>query len=279
MPPPTPAPVVAAPTAPSPSLSSPPPPPALAPLLAWLVERAAVDREACALVRVTDPDALAAGANDPERLARALLAIGRPADALRLIGCALPPREGVWWAWVAARHAAQVAQARAAAPAPPPGAADGAAPPVPPLPPTQQELDALAAVERWVAQPTDEHRRQAWAAGQAAGLETPAGSVAAAAYFSTGSLAAPHSPMVVPPPPGAHAAMAAGAVLLAAAHTDALHLADVAGAFLAQAVAVVRRLGGWEPAAVAARQHFIAQREQHERAVTAATAETPPPAA
>lgn len=261
------------PAAASAALSPPSPPPPLAPLLAWLVERAAVDREACALVRATDPDALAADANDPERLARALLAIGRPADALRLIGCALPPREGVWWAWVAARHAAQVAQARAA------DGATGAAPPVPPLPPTQQELDALAAVERWVAQPTDEHRRQAWAAGQAAGLETPAGSVAAAAYFSTGSLAAPHSPMVVPPPPGAHAAMAAGAVLLAAAHTDALHLADVTGAFLAQAVAVVRRLGGWEPAAVAARQHFIAQREQHERAVTAATAETPPPAA
>jgi hypothetical protein len=185
---------------------------------------------------------------------------------LRLVASALPPREGVWWAWVAARHALLTRQA-----APPPGDA-AAAPLGTPRPPTAAEHAALAAVERWIAEPTDEHRRAAWTAGQAAGLETAVGGAAGAAYFTTGSLAPPESPMAVPPPPGAHVTFAAGAALVAALETDPTRIAEVAGAFVTQAAEVVRRLGGWEQAAIGARQHYEAQRDVHAQATGTAAA-------
>lgn len=244
------------------------------PLVAWLAGRAALGVDALRSARASDPGATASGAADPERLARALVAAGRPADALRIVAVALPPREGIWWAWVAARHALQTREAAHAAPP------SSDAPVVQGVvPPSPAEAAALAAVERWIAQPTDEHRRAAWDAAQAAGLETAVGTAAAAVYFATGSLAPVESPMAVPPPPGAHATFAAGAAMLAAAETDAMRLAEVAGAFITQGVEVVRRLGGWEQAAIAARQHFDAQREVHARAQSQATGAVSPQAA
>src|SRR5581483_10984656 len=118
----------------------------LAPTLGWLVERALLDDDARAAVSAIAPSALAGGAADPTLVAQALLAAGRAADAIRFVACALPPREGVWWAWVSARHAAQVA------------AAGGK-----PTPPAVTE--ALNAVERWISQPNDDTRRGAWVAG------------------------------------------------------------------------------------------------------------------
>ncbi|MBV9879073.1 MAG: hypothetical protein JO180_01190 [Gemmatirosa sp.] len=212
--------------------------------LAWLVERAKLDDETRALV----PDALTAGAADPGPLVQALLEADRMADALRVVGVALPPREGVWWAWVAARHAAEVAQTRADGPAP-----------------SAAQRSALAAAERWIAQPTDEHRRAAWDIAQVAGLDTPAGCVAAAIYFTGGSITPPNGPFV-PPPAGIHATMASTATLLAALATDPEHLREVAGAFAQQGVEIVRRLGGWDAAAAVARQTFDAQAYQHAEA-------------
>jgi hypothetical protein len=90
---------------------APPGPPAgaapLAPALEWLVQRAALDEEGRALGTVALPAAFAPQAADPGLVVQALLQAERPADALRLVACTLPPREGVWWAWVAARHAMQ----------------------------------------------------------------------------------------------------------------------------------------------------------------------------
>ncbi len=211
------------------------------PALTWLRERAALDAAV--------PDAA-----DPGRLAEALVAGGELAAALRLTACALPPREGVWWALVAARRAQRTA-ARVGA-AGDAGALAGAA----------REAAALKAAERWIAEPTDAHRRQAWDAAQAAGLETPAGGAAAAAFFATGSLAPATSPMAVAPPPGAHATLAAGAVLLAAARTSPARLAEAVGESVAQGAEIARRLGGWDAAAAAARRHFEAQAEAHAEA-------------
>ena len=102
---------------------------------------------------------------------------------------ALPKREAVWWACQCARQAP---------------AADG--------PPADA---ALRAAERWVSEPTDEHRRAAHAAAEAAGVGTPAGCAALAAFLSGGSLAPPGIAEV---PPAEHltAAAVAGAVTLAA---------------------------------------------------------------
>ena len=81
-------------------MTAPPTSPPLSPasastVVAWLAWRAALDDEARAAVTAADPAALAPNATDPEPLVRALLAAERPADALRVVACALPPREGV----------------------------------------------------------------------------------------------------------------------------------------------------------------------------------------
>ncbi|MDF1504623.1 hypothetical protein PYV61_16825, partial [Roseisolibacter sp. H3M3-2] len=59
-----------------------PAPAQLAPLLAWLVERAGIDAELLAAVAQAAPDAVAPGAADPARLADALAALHQPFHAL-----------------------------------------------------------------------------------------------------------------------------------------------------------------------------------------------------
>jgi uncharacterized protein DUF6931 len=210
----------------------------LPPTVAWLVERASVDEET--------RRALGAVADAPA-LVRGLLDLGRAAEALRVTACALPPREGIWWAWVAARHAAQATEARRAQETP------------------AAQLAGLAATERWVLQPTDAHRRAAWRAAQDAGLDSAVGCVAGAVFFTGGSVTPPNGPHV-PPPPGAHVTLAATGVLLAAVATDASRLGEVAGAFAEQGAAVAQRLGGWDAAVAAARDAYDAQTCEHVQA-------------
>lgn len=97
-------------------------------------------------------------------------------DAVQVVAHWLPPRSAVWWAcqcvWSLYR----------------------------PVPPGQVEEAALKAALRWVVDPSEAHRRAAEAAGQAAGLNRPAGGVALAAAWSGGSLAPPGLPVVAPPP-------------------------------------------------------------------------------
>lgn len=264
------APAAAGPTGPATAFITPPSRERLGPLLAWLVGRTTLDDDGFAAVAADAPLAVAPGANDPVPLAEALGRLRLSAPALALVGAALPPREGVWWAWVAVRHALHVLAERAAAPVP--------AGERPPAPPPAAERAALATVERWIAEPTDANRRAAWDAGQAADLSTPAGCACAAVFFSNGSIASPASPMAVPPPPGAHVTFAATAVLLAAVQVDAANLPALVAAAVAQAGEVARRLGGWEASATLARRHFDQQREQHGAAVAAATPKAPPPA-
>jgi len=81
-----------------------------------------------------------------------------------------------------------------------------------PEPPEQQALDA---VEKWLADPSDANRRTAKAASDEAGLRTPAGCVALAVFFSEGSIS-PADKHDVPPPPDVTAKIAAGGIILAA---------------------------------------------------------------
>lgn len=230
---------------------------ALSPALAWLVGRAALDEESRAAVRAADPTALAPGAADPGLVVDALLAGGKAPVALRLLACALPPRESVWWAWVAARHAATAQQQRAErSPAPEEPRA---------LPPSPLVLETLAAVEQWIAQPTDDNRRAVWALAEKVGIDTPAGAVGAAAFFTNGSLTPPGGPFV-PAPAGLYTTLASAAVIAAAVATDVERLGEVATAFIAQGYEVVKRLGGWDAALVSAKQTFDAQAQLHAEA-------------
>jgi hypothetical protein len=115
-------------------------------------------------------------------------------DAARFLATALPKREAVLWA---TRCAERVA---------------GENPPAP-------IFAALKAAEAWVAEPCEEARRAAQPAAEGAGYDTPAGTAAAAAFWSGGSLGPPD---VAPIPPADHltAHGAACAVMLAAVTTD-----------------------------------------------------------
>ena len=150
-------------------------------------------RDLCAISELGDEaTALLTAGDVPQRAFLATLVEHELfSDAVRFIAHALPRREAVWWAWVCARKSA------------------GAAP----EPPIKAALDAT---ERWIVQPSEEHRRQAMAFGEAAEFGTPAGCAALAAFMSGGSLAPPE---VDPVPPGEFltAKAVAGSVTLAAA--------------------------------------------------------------
>lgn len=75
---------------------------------------------------------------------------------------------------------------------------------------------AAKAVQRWVANPSDEARRLAYTAGDVAGWDTVEGMACLAIFLSGGSMAPDGQVVPVNPPPGAFGQAAAGAVLLAA---------------------------------------------------------------
>ncbi len=119
---------------------------------------------------------------------------------------ALPKREAVWWACLVAAEAT-------------------------PPEPSSKAAAALEAAQAWVIDPTDEKRRAAFPAAQAAGMGTPVGCAAAAAYFSGGSLAPPDLP-VVAPPEDVTGKMVANALILAAVIKQPEKAAEKQAAFL-----------------------------------------------
>jgi hypothetical protein len=110
-------------------------------------------------------------------------------DALRFVAYDLGKREAVWWGCLCLWEAYR--------PSPPP------------------TIDAaLQAVVAWVQQPEEPQRREADAAGKAAGVNTPAGMLAEAVYCSGGSISLPDLPEVEPDE-WLTAQMVAAAVVLA----------------------------------------------------------------
>jgi len=115
-------------------------------------------------------------------------------DAIRVLGHALPKREGVWWACLCSRAVL------GADPAGPAG-------------------EALKIAQKWLQEPTEENRRPAMKAAEAAELGTPAGCAALATFWSGGSLGPPDVP-VIPPLEHLTGHGASCAALLAAVFKD-----------------------------------------------------------
>lgn len=133
-------------------------------------------------------------------------------DALRFLAYALPKREGVFWAYTCAKEAA------------------GAQPPA-------NISAALATTHKWVIDPSEDKRRAAEAAYQAADVSTAAGCAAVAAFWSGGSLAPKDLP-VVAPPEALTAHGVASAVLLAAVDQDPAKLTQNYKAYTAHGRAI-----------------------------------------
>jgi hypothetical protein len=120
----------------------------------------------------------------------------------------------------------------------------------------------LDAVEKWITAPNEEARRAAWSAGDAFGAGTPAGAAAAAVFMSGGSIG-PVGSMEVPPPPGVCGTMVSTAVILAAVTGPPKQIPDSYRAFVAQGLAVIAQLGGWDAAITATWQVLEAQQRAH----------------
>ncbi len=142
-------------------------------------------------------------------------------DSVKFMAHALPPREGVWWAWMCAR--------KAAGPEPPPAV-----------------KTSLEATEKWLSQPSDELRRAAMQAAEKAD-GTPAWCAGVAAFLSGGSVAPPEAP-VVPAPEFASSKLVAGAVMISAVATEPEKAPEKYKASLDQALEVANRIQLWEKA-------------------------------
>lgn len=138
--------------------------------------------------------------------------------AIRILGQALPPREGVWWACVCARKAPDPAS-------------------------TPEDLAALQAADAWVRRPSEEHRRAAMAAAEASGARSPEAWAAIAAFWSGGSLGPPNVPEI-PPAPHMRGVAVASSVLLAAVRNDPNKAGARYPRFIASARDISRGGGG-----------------------------------
>jgi hypothetical protein len=127
----------------------------------------------------------------PRQFFDALVTARLPDDAIRFLAAALPKREAIGWGVLCVKDVLPKSLEPAAA-------------------------KALAAAESWVKEPTEANRRTAEAAADTAGYDTPCGCLAAAAFWSGGSLAPPHLPPV-PPKDELTGTAIAGAIKLATA--------------------------------------------------------------
>jgi hypothetical protein len=154
------------------------------------------------------------------------------ADAVRFLAYALPKREAVWWACQCARVV---------------------------LDPEPPELlaSALQAAERWAAMPTEDNRRSAFPAAEAAEFGTPPGCAALAAFWSGGSLAPPDL-APVPPPEHLTPSAVANAVLLAAVQKEPERAAEKFRQFLDLGLQVAEGRNCWPEEAPAAPSATVA---------------------
>lgn len=158
----------------------------------------------------------------PRELISVLTKRGMFPEAVRFLAFALPKRECVWWAWVCARKASGTE-------------------PVPAV------RSALEATERWIVKPTDEHRRAAMKAAEAADLGTPAGCAALSVFFTGGSMGPPDVP-VVPPGEFSTAKAVTGTIILSAVSVEPERATDKFREFLKLGLEVAERISLWPSA-------------------------------
>jgi hypothetical protein len=155
----------------------------------------------------------------PREFVDALLANRQYQAAIHFMAHALPAREAVWWGCLCLEHVRRDKW-------------------------VDDEKAAAKAAVQWVLDPSEENRQAAKAPGDAAGPGTPAGSLALAASWTGGSLAAANLPPV-PPGPFLPAKGVAGAVALAAVKGDPLKIADTQRLFVELGITVAEGRVVW----------------------------------
>lgn len=150
-----------------------------------------------------------------------LIADGHFSDAIAFLAHALPRREAIWWAMVCARAA--VGQE-----------------------PEEPVHATLEIIRQWIAEPTDEHRRQAFQMGEALGYATPVGCATVAIFLSGETLGLPDTPPI-PPEEYAGAKAIVGSVNLAALQRNQEDPVAAFQEFLAQGMKLADRARLWTP--------------------------------
>lgn len=148
----------------------------------------------------------------PPQFLERLVAGGDFVTALAFMSAALPARQAVWWGCLCLEIAGRSGLS------------------------TKEEL-ALTAAVRWVTEPTEAHRQAARAPADKAGLATPAGNLAKAAFWSGGSILPPGQ-LFLPPPPVLRPHAVARAVSTLAGDVDAPHRERAYRQFLAIATGI-----------------------------------------
>lgn len=174
-----------------------------------------------------EAQALQRPAFGPREYLTALIEAEQLADAVKFLAHLLPRREAVWWAWMCAKKGLGKA-------------------------PVREEHAALAATEKWIAEPTDENRRAALEAANAATLESPAGCAALGAFLAGGSLA-PAGMAEVPPPRYAAAKAVYGSLVFSAVTVEPEKAPEKFKGFLGYGLELAERIDLWESLDRAAR--------------------------
>lgn len=174
-----------------------------------------------------EPEAAAALAADEAILhdgslvpaARRLLELGLAEDAAKVLGQALTKRAAAWWVCRIAREEP-----------------DG---------PTPGELPALEAAESWIRTPEQWRAYAAQTSSEEAGLRSPSGCAALAAFLAGDAISPPNVPVVAPPPYGPGIVAAAAALLAAQRRRPAEAEARLAS-ILALGFAIAAGTDSWE---------------------------------
>lgn len=159
------------------------------------------------------------GAPDLKAGVQALVDGERFADAVAVLAHALPDREGVGWAWVCAREAT---------PKDSPDEIEG----------------VLKATRAWIQDPSEEARRAAMAASEAAGLETSAGFTGLAAFFCGESIGPPDLDPV-PPPQGMVGTLVTACIAIAAAEGEPEEVEGQLSRFAGRGMELAERIRLW----------------------------------
>ena len=151
------------------------------------------------------------GEQPPAAFLNQLIEEGHYEDATRFLAHAMPKREAVWWACLAARTVTLREDAAA------------------------DHVSALKAAEAWVFEPTETNRRTAEKLAEKTSFKHPSSWAAIAAFWSGASITGEDEPPV-PPPPHLYAHAVTGAIMLAAALDNPDHIKPKLDAFLKQGI-------------------------------------------
>jgi hypothetical protein len=142
----------------------------------------------------------------PHKFLEALLTNKQYLAGIDFLSHALLPRDAIWWGCLCFQHAV---------------GSDLSA----------QDMAACKAAVRWVYEPTEENRAATKSPAEAAGVASPAGGLATAAFNTGGNIAPPKShPMS--PPPFAPAKAVAGAIKLASTKSEPIKIAGSQRSFV-----------------------------------------------